>query len=209
MTLPSWVPGDEHDWRPAPEPLLLVQAFVNTKDLDLGTDLLAGAETGNDWLRLSGLLRPDAMAGPEDLRAAREVREGIRALIAHNGAGPEPADRDLAALRALTRSSRPRLAIGRAGLVQIESGPGDRVTDGLARLLVIIRDAQQDGTWPRLKACGNDECGWAFYDRSHSRRGAWCDMASCGNVIKNRNLRARRGGRADRAPAQAGEGGPG
>src|SRR5579872_7436335 len=114
MTLPPWIPGDLHDWRPAPEPLLLVQAFVNTRDLDLGTDLLAEPETGNGWLRLSGLLQADATAGPEDLRAARDVREAIRALIAHNGAGPEPADHDLAALRTLTRSSRPRLSIGRA-----------------------------------------------------------------------------------------------
>ena len=200
MTLPPWVPGDEHDWKPAPEPLLLVQAFVNTMDLELGTDLLAEAETGNEWLRLSGLLPPGATAGPEDLRAARDVRDGIRALIAHNGAGPEPADEELAVLRALMRSSRPQLTIGRAGLIQIESGPEGRIADGLVRLLVIIRDAQRDGTWPRLKACGNAECGWAFYDRSHSRRGAWCDMAACGNLIKNRNLRARRSGRAGPAP---------
>ena len=196
MTLPAWVPGDEHEWRPAPEPLLLVQAFVNTRDLELGTDLLAETGTGNGWLHLSGLLPPRATAGRDELRAARDVRECIRALIAHNGGGPEPADQDLAALDALTRSSRPRLTIGPAGLVQIEAGPGDRVADGLIRLLVIVRDAQRDGTWPRLKACGNAECGWAFYDRSHSRRGAWCDMATCGNVIKNRNLRARRNRRA-------------
>jgi len=62
--------------------------------------------------------------------------------------------------------------------------------------LLIIRDAQQDGTWARLKACRNRDCRWAFYDRSHTRRGAWCDMAVCGNLIKNRNFRARRGGRA-------------
>ena len=44
-----------------------------------------------------------------------------------------------------------------------------------------------------MKVCGNGECQWAFYDRSHGRKGAWCDMAACGNLIKNRNLRARRG----------------
>ncbi|HUA30593.1 MAG TPA: CGNR zinc finger domain-containing protein [Streptosporangiaceae bacterium] len=196
MKLPPWVPGDEHDWKPAPEPLLLVQAFVNTKDLERGTDLLAEVETGNGWLRLSGLLPPDAASGPEDLGAARDVRECVRALIAHNGGGPEPTDQDLGPLHALARSAHPRLAIGPAGLVQIEPGPDGRVADGLVRLLVIIRDAQRDGTWPRLKACGNAECGWAFYDRSHGRRGTWCDMASCGNLIKNRNLRARRGARA-------------
>ena len=31
MSLPAWVPPDE--LKPAPEPLLLVQAFVNTRDL--------------------------------------------------------------------------------------------------------------------------------------------------------------------------------
>ena len=56
-------------------------------------------------------------------------------------------------------------------------------------LILIVRDAQRDGSWKRLKACRNDECLWAFYDRSHAGRGAWCDMATCGNRIKNRNLR--------------------
>jgi predicted RNA-binding Zn ribbon-like protein len=62
--------------------------------------------------------------------------------------------------------------------------------------LLIIRDARHGGTWARLKACSNRDCRWAFYDRSHTRRGAWCDMAVCGNLIKVRNLRARRAGRA-------------
>ena len=78
----------------------------------------------------------------------------------------------------------------------------------LARLLLIIRDAQQDGSWARLKACGNSDCHWAFYDRSHSRRGAWCSMASCGNLIKNRNLRARRSGQRRPAPGRPGAGRP-
>ena len=55
-----------------------------------------------------------------------------------------------------------------------------------------MRDAQRDGTWARLKACANDACAWAFYDRSRNRGGTWCDMASCGNMLKNREFRARR-----------------
>jgi predicted RNA-binding Zn ribbon-like protein len=85
--------------------------------------------------------------------------------------------------------------------VELDPGPdGGHLAEGLTCLLLIIRDAQRDGTWSRLKVCGNPDCQWAFYDRSHSRRGAWCDMASCGNLIKNRNLRARRGPR-QREPA--------
>jgi hypothetical protein len=32
----------------------------------------------------------------------------------------------------------------------------------------------------------------ALITRSHTRHGTWCDMASCGNMIKNRNFRGRR-----------------
>jgi predicted RNA-binding Zn ribbon-like protein len=60
------------------------------------------------------------------------------------------------------------------------------VREGIRAML-----AQRDGTWPRLKACGNPDRRWAFYDRSHSRVGAWCDMNTCGNRIKNRKLRQR------------------
>ena len=90
-----------------------------------------------------------------------------------------------------------RLAFGVLGPLEVRldgavvrvGGPRQRALLGL---LLIIRDAQADGTWERLKLCGNPYCRWAFYDRSHSRRGAWCDMATCGNRHKNRNLRARR-----------------
>jgi predicted RNA-binding Zn ribbon-like protein len=189
MTLPAWAPPDE--LKPAPEPLLLVQAFVNTRDRSLGTDLLDDADAANQWLHQCGLLAAEATADAGDLRAARDVREGLRALIVHNGNGPAPTAGDLRPLQEVARSSRPRLSVGPAGRVQVDPGSG-RLADGLSRLLLIIGDAQRDGTWPRLKACGNSDCHWAFYDRSHSRRGAWCDMASCGNLIKNRNLRARR-----------------
>ncbi len=194
MTLPPWVPDGEP--KPAPEPLLLVQAFVNTRDVGQETDLLGEPGTAGQWLRQTGLLGPEATAGPEDLRTAREFREGIRALLARNGGGPAPTAGDLRPLETAIRTARPRLAVDADGRVQLDAGPRGRVADGLLGLLLIIRDAQRDGTWPRLKVCGNDACLWAFYDRSHSRRGAWCDMAVCGNLIKNRNLRARQGSRS-------------
>jgi predicted RNA-binding Zn ribbon-like protein len=198
MTLPTWVPPDEH--KPAPAPLLLlVQSFVNTRDLDAGTDLLADTDAANEWLHQSGLLVSDTTAGAQELRTARDAREGIRVLLAQNSGAPAPAASDLQPLEAVTRISRLQLTISSAGLIQLNPGCDGQLADGLLRLLLIIRDAQRDGTWQRLKICGNHDCRWAFYDRSHSRRGAWCDMASCGNLIKNRNLRARRGSRTHAA----------
>jgi predicted RNA-binding Zn ribbon-like protein len=196
MTLPSWVPPDEH--KPAPEPLLLVQSFVNTSDLDRGTDLLADADSAaaNEWLHQSGLLPAQVTATADDLRGARAAREAIRALLAHNSRGPAPTADDLQALKAAAQASRLEVTISRDGHVQLDTGSHGGVADGLLRLMLVIRDAQRDGSWRRLKICGNRDCRWAFYDRSHSRQGAWCDMASCGNLIKNRNLRARRSSRA-------------
>jgi predicted RNA-binding Zn ribbon-like protein len=189
MTVPSWVPDEEI--KPAPMPLLLVQSFVNTWDGDHGSDLLLDPAVACDWLTRAGLWSAERAPGPAELHLARGVREGIRAMLVANSGGPRPAPEDLQPLQAVVQASRPALQIGPAGQVSLGPEPADRPGAGLLALLLVIRDGQRDGTWQRLKACGNPDCRWAFYDRSHSRAGAWCDMATCGNRIKNRRLRQR------------------
>ena len=196
MTLPSWASHLEH--KLAPPPLLLVQAFVNTLDLDLRTDVLAHADEARAWLADAGLRDPGpGSPGQADtdfaaeLQLARDVRESLRAMIAHNTGGKPLTEAELRPLEQVTRQAKTRLEVTADGQVRLETS-ARRLADGLAGLLLTIRDAQADGSWDRLKLCGNPDCLWAFYDRSHSRRGAWCEMASCGNKLKNRNLRARR-----------------
>lgn len=207
-TRPPWASHLEH--KLAPPPLLLVQAFVNTVDLELGTDILARADDARDWLASAGLAgaglagtdlagtgqpgtEPEGTEPAAGLRLAREVRESIRAMIARN-TGREPLTEDeLRPLRQVALDAPARLEPTASGEIRLEvASCGHGIAAGLAGLLVTIRDAQADGSWDRLKVCGNADCQWAFYDRSHSLRGAWCDMASCGNRLKNRNLRARR-----------------
>jgi predicted RNA-binding Zn ribbon-like protein len=188
-SLPAWVPAEET--KPAPMPLLLVQSFVNTSEADRATDLLADLGPAREWLTDTGLLTSNGRLNDEDLATARAVRESVRGLLVHNSGGPAPTAVELAPLRTLARASWIQPTLSADGRVQLElEGGGDRLA--LGRLVVIIRDAQIDGTWDRLKACHNSECSWAFYDRSHARRGAWCDMAVCGNRVKNRNLRSRK-----------------
>jgi len=189
VTVPSWVPGEET--KPAPMPLLLVQSFVNTWDGDHGSDLLLDPVAAGDWLTDAGLWSAGRAPDPAELHLARGVREGIRAMLAANAGGPRPGPGDLQPLQAVAQASRPALRVGPGGQVSLGPEPAGRPDAGLLSVLLTIRDAQHDGTWPRLKACGNPDCRWAFYDRSHSRAGAWCDMATCGNRIKNRRLRER------------------
>jgi len=194
---PNWGPGDET--KPAPMPLLLLQSFVNTWEGDSGIDLLADPEAGPPpWLEEVGLLSGRDV----DLALLRQIRETIRALIVANTVGSRPEPGDVATLGALADEARLRPVVLSDGTVELR--PDDNAKSLAAALLLIVRDAQRDGSWARLKACRNGDCLWAFYDRSHAGRGTWCDMAVCGNRIKNRNLRTRRSG--GNGPASGGAG---
>jgi len=188
--LPSWYPGTES--KPAPAPLLRVQAFLNTVDVEDGTDLLADPAVASEWLTAAGLLGQGSDLTEVDLELAREVRDCLRSLLEVDGDAPEKQAEDLEALRKLAAEHTARLTVGDGGVLGIEDISGETLGDALFGLLLVIRGAQLDGTWPRLKMCGNPDCRWIFYDRSRNQQGSWCNMASCGNRMKNRQLRARR-----------------
>jgi predicted RNA-binding Zn ribbon-like protein len=182
------LPESDSDKR-APEPLGVVQRFVNSIDLEEGEEELSSPETLRDWLAQRELMEPDHPVGEGDLRRAVDVREGIRALLlAQNG---EPLD--TAAVARLDR------AAGRAG-VRVRFQPGSApelspdatgVDGAIARLLAIVATSVADGTWERLKACPRDTCRWAFYDHSKNRSARWCRMEECGNREKARAYRER------------------
>jgi predicted RNA-binding Zn ribbon-like protein len=183
--LPAWYPGGV-ETKPAPMPLLLVQGFVNTRDLEEQTDLLADVAQGRKWLVDAGLLDPAAGVTASELERARNVREAIRCLTAGEGE-----DR-LEPLRELAGAHRARLTVADDGAIGLANARNEDLGDAMFELLLIIHRAQRDGSWSRLKLCANDECEWAFFDRSRNQQGNWCNMAVCGNRLKNRELRARR-----------------
>ena len=88
---------------PAPQPLRLVQAFVNTRDFENGVEELTSPEALRDALARIGVLNgDDARFGDSDLRHALEVREALRELLlANNGGSVGPA-----ALATLERAAR-------------------------------------------------------------------------------------------------------
>ena len=159
----------------APEPLLLVQRFVNTVDF----------ERDRDWL-------PDLLAEegvgttPRELEGAREVREALRNLLYANNRQPVEGDPHEVLRRAAVRA-RFTLDLEQPGLA-----PGATGVDGLlGRVLAVAYGAMVDGSWSRLKACRNHGCRWAFYDYSRNRSASWCSMRLCGNRTKTRVYRRR------------------
>ena len=174
----------------APGELGTLQLFVNTLDREDGVELLQAPADLRRWLAHHELAAPNTRIGEPELRRATEVREAFRAVLhANNGA---PLDR--AAVATLDAAARDaELTVrwdddGHAELVPARRG----LEGAVGRLLAIAYRARVDGTWERLKACPEESCGWAFYDRSRNRSSTWCSMAVCGNRAKARAFRARR-----------------
>lgn len=175
----------------APAPLLVVQAFANTIDVEDEIDWLDSVEEAERWLRETGLGSPKLRVTPALLGPAKELREVIRALLAANEQGKT--DRKAAtALGALASQHRIPLRASADGELEVDLSPADSADDLLAQMLGIVFEAQATDTWPRLKLCENDECAWAFYDSSRNRSGSWCRMGACGNRLKNRAYRERK-----------------
>jgi predicted RNA-binding Zn ribbon-like protein len=179
---------------PAPGALETVRAFVNTLDIDDGIEQLARPADLGRWLAEHDLLGGAASVRPtaEDLRHATQLREALRAhLLAHHGQPLDPAD--VAVLDAA--AGRGRLTLRFTGDDETVLVPAAGGVDGaLGRLLAIVKDAIDDGSWQRLKVCPADNCLWAFYDASRNRSAVWCDMRVCGNRAKVRGYRERHSG---------------
>src|SRR6266850_3790917 len=167
----------------------LVQAFVNTVDLETGSDEFADPNTLGGWLVARGLLAQGYQAGEADRKNALAVREAIRGVIgANSGTAAFPVD--VATLNGAAAASRLRARFGsdgKASLVPEAAG----VEGALGRVVAAVFAGMGDEDWARLKLCGSPSCRWVFYDQSRNRSSRWCKMASCGNRQKARRFRAR------------------
>ena len=175
---------------PAPGPLALVQAFVNTYDVAPQREELHSPEALCAWLVDHGLLHDGELVSDADLRRALEAREALRALLEANNAATVDAA-SITALNRIADGARLRVQFerdGRAQLAPVACG----VDSALGCLLAIVYTAMAEGTWVRLKVCRSETCRWAFYDYSKNRSGAWCTMAVCGSRSKARTYRQRR-----------------
>ena len=142
-----------------------LREFVNTLDIDEGTDELTSPEALASWLERRDLLIEGAGVGQRELKRAVELRETFRRLLLANNGGarrfagdpkPEPRCRGREPCRfASTPDGSRRWPIAGLG-----DGRGAR-----RRWWRSPTRRWSRGTWPRLKACPADDCQWAFYDQ--------------------------------------------
>jgi predicted RNA-binding Zn ribbon-like protein len=182
----------------APGRLELVRAFVNTLDIEEGTDALGSPAALTAWLAGHGLPanggdgpRPDlAAATGAHLAQAVALREALREILRAHVGEKHPAAAAVSDLDSLAAGLPFRLEVGSDGVVS--TAPAGRgPVAGMAALLLIAAQAATLGTWARLKVCSADDCQWAFYDRSPTKSGCWCSMAVCGSRAKSRAYRRR------------------
>ena len=174
---------------PAPGDLELVRSFINTWDAEDDVESLGGPAELRDWLAEHELLEGDARVTAADHRHALQVREALRATLMANAG----LDLDPTAGRTLDEASRKaKLGVRFDDHGHVHTAPeAGGVNGALGRLLALVAEAQDAGTWPRLKACLADDCQWAYYDLSRNRSAVWCDMGTCGNRQKVRSYRER------------------
>lgn len=178
----------------APGRLEVVRAFMNTADLENGTEGLATPAELEGWLAgqelIAGPPSPPECDGRE-LETAVALREALRALcLANNGVKPDHDGQT--ALDSATANLHLHLTarFSADGVISLEPDETG-IRRALAEILTIVFEALHDGTWSRMKACASETCQFAFYDHSKNRSGHWCTMAECGNRAKVRSYRAR------------------
>lgn len=175
----------------APDAELIVE-FVNTRDVEEGTDSIAEPAALEAWIAERTGEHADGLER-DDVGRIQSLRESLRSLLRGNN-GEEVAAVELDPLREAAERTRIRTAFSADG--ELELVPARSGLAGFeARLLMAVEHLQCHGAWPRLKACTEASCQWAFYDSTRNRSRTWCSMEVCGNREKTRRYRERRLGR--------------
>ncbi len=184
-------PPDPAEEPAIPAGLARIRAFVNTREID-GAAVVEGFATPADlgaWLLAQGLLPQGARMDAGDLDEAIRLREALRELLLGN-AGHRADPAAVEHLRSAGRHAPVAVTFDEDGSAMLAPAASGAAA-AFGRLLADVAIAVADGSWPRLKACRNDECRWAYYDASRNRSGRWCSMAGCGNRMKGRAYRDR------------------
>jgi len=156
------------------------------------------------WLEVAGALaRKQAAAlraaGERSPEAARGVwaraiklREAVAAVFLAKTEGRAPADEDLRLIEKEYARTAPCARLSPTGDGFQWTLEADSELDAALRPVLESAVALMTSErMRRLRRCGNSTCYWLFLDETKNCSRRWCEMASCGNLMKVRRHRER------------------
>ena len=153
-------------------------------------DLLETPKDLGRWLVASGLSKQNPHPTPEDLKAARGLRESLYRLAQACLKGEAFPAKDRALVNRWAAAPPPAPQLG----AQPGSGGLTRAQEVSTLLAAVARDGVELLGGPlaaRVRKCARDGCALLFLDTSRSGRRRWCSMAACGNKAKVGAFRER------------------
>ncbi len=137
------------------------------------------------WLVSSGMAESTPETTPDDLLAAKVLREAIYTLAARKG-GAKIKE---------ARQTLNQIAAGSPAVPQFKSDGTAVLTGPASALLVsLAREAVQlfgSDMAELVRKCESPVCGLYFVDTSRKGDRRWCSMSGCGNKAKVADFRRR------------------
>ena len=167
----------------------LIRDYVNTRDLEIDVDVISSPDGLATWLSEQGLVEDLVEPTDEEVADAGAVREAIRELLLANNVTETDTESASKTLEEAGRKARLGVRFENGRPVLAPEGDGAR--GAIGRIVATVAELAPTDEWRRLKACRDEHCRVAFYDKSRNRSRAWCSMEVCGNREKARSFRAR------------------
>ena len=158
-----------------------------------------------DWLEAAGALSKSQAgkllaAGAGSPQAAQqlfaraiEFREALARVLLARTETRAAASEDLRVIDAQYARTAPfaRLASTPEGFAWSLDAAGSALDAALRPIVESAVGLLTSSKLARVRRCGNSTCYWLFLDETKNCSRRWCEMASCGNLIKVRRHRAK------------------
>jgi predicted RNA-binding Zn ribbon-like protein len=166
-----------------------IPAFADLIDWLEAAGAVSAAQVAK--LRAAGARSPEA--AQELWRRAIEFREALARMLLARTEGRRSAGDDLRTIdgeygRTASFARLSSTAEGYAWTVDPKAGALDAALRPLVESAISLLTSDR---LARVRRCGNSTCYWLFVDETKNCSRRWCEMASCGNVMKVRRHRAK------------------
>lgn len=179
-----------------PPALELVLAFANTHaDGGDRVERFTDAEGLTTWLtEVSwGGAEPARTVTDSDVVEARELRDALVTVLLSHSSDPSTSEPEVRSAEAILERAGDRSPVAvRLSGAEARLGPGcTGVAGAFAGVLAAATELALSGQWARIKACRNEPCHFAFFDRSKNTSAGYCST-QCSSQASMRAYRARK-----------------